>query len=56
MSQSAMQELIKETKINVRKQVGVVELYDCFSCNELLNYEALGLCPIGKAAEFIDKN
>lgn len=34
--------------------VDVVELHDCFSANELITYEALGLCPEGKAAEFID--
>ena len=27
--------------------VQVVELHDCFSTNELLTYEALGLCPEG---------
>lgn len=26
----------------------VVELHDCFSCNELITYEALGLCEEGK--------
>lgn len=35
--------------------VGVVELHDCFSANELVTYEALGLCEEGKAGEFIDK-
>lgn len=34
--------------------VDVVELHDCFSANELISYEALGLCPPGKAGEFID--
>lgn len=28
--------------------VDVVELHDCFSANELITYEALGLCPEGK--------
>ena len=32
----------------------VVELHDCFSANELVTYEALGLCPEGKAGELID--
>ena len=35
--------------------VGVVELHDCFSANELVTYEALGLCEEGKAGEFIDR-
>ena len=26
----------------------ISELHDCFSANELITYEALGLCPIGK--------
>lgn len=30
--------------------VDVVELHDCFSANELITYEALGLCAEGKAA------
>lgn len=34
--------------------VQVIELHDCFSCNELITYEALGLCPIGKGGELID--
>jgi len=34
--------------------VQVVELHDCFSANELITYEALGLCPEGKAGEYVD--
>jgi len=36
------------------EDVDVVELHDCFSTNELLTYEALGLCPEGKGGEFVD--
>jgi acetyl-CoA acyltransferase len=32
----------------------VIELHDCFSANELLLYEALGLCGEGEAAKLID--
>lgn len=35
--------------------VDVIELHDCFSANELITYEALGLCPPGKAGELIDR-
>lgn len=35
-------------------EVDVVELHDCFAQNELISYEALGLCPEGGAAAFID--
>ena len=33
---------------------GVIELHDCFSANELLLYEALGLCGEGEAPTLID--
>lgn len=33
--------------------VQVVELHDCFTPNELVTYEALGLCPEGGAEKFI---
>jgi sterol carrier protein 2 len=33
--------------------VRVVELHDCFTSNELLSYEALGLTPEGTAEKFI---
>jgi sterol carrier protein 2 len=36
------------------EDVDVVELHDCFSCNELITYEGLGLCPEGKGGEFVD--
>jgi acetyl-CoA acetyltransferase len=32
----------------------VIELHDCFSTNELLTYEALGLCAEGQGGELID--
>jgi acetyl-CoA acyltransferase len=34
----------------------VIELHDCFSANELLLYEALGLCGEGEAPKLIDNN
>lgn len=36
------------------EDVQVVELHDCFSPNEVLCYEALGLCPEGEAEKFVD--
>jgi acetyl-CoA acetyltransferase len=32
----------------------VIELHDCFSANELLTYEGLGLCEAGTAGNLID--
>jgi acetyl-CoA acyltransferase len=36
--------------------VDVIELHDCFSANELLTYEALGLCGEGEAGKLIDND
>ncbi len=33
--------------------IRVAELHDCFTANELITYEALGLCPEGGAEKFI---
>ncbi len=33
----------------------VVELHDCFSANELVTYEGLGLCAEGKAHTLVDE-
>ncbi|XP_053100562.1 sterol carrier protein 2 isoform X2 [Hemicordylus capensis] len=44
------------SKANLKPEdVDVIELHDCFSSNELLTYEALGLCPEGKAGELVDR-
>lgn len=34
--------------------VKVIELHDCFAANELLTYDALGLCEPGKAGQLVD--
>ncbi|MEU3010020.1 lipid-transfer protein [Nocardia asteroides] len=36
--------------------VDVIELHDCFSTNELLTYEALGLCAPGEGGRLVDDN
>jgi len=35
--------------------VQVVEMHDCFSANELISYDALGLCAEGKAGEYVER-
>jgi acetyl-CoA acetyltransferase len=35
--------------------VDVIELHDCFSTNELITYEALGLCETGEGGKLIDR-
>ena len=53
-------DMSKEAANKVYAQAGigpedldVVELHDCFAHNELITYEALGLCPEGGADKFI---
>jgi sterol carrier protein 2 len=35
-------------------EVDVIELHDCFAQNELITYEALGLCADGGAEAFVE--
>lgn len=37
------------------EDVDVIELHDCFSTNEIIMYEALGLCPEGRGGKLIDE-
>lgn len=53
MTKNAADKLFSNTEYRPT-DVQVVELHDCFSANELITYEALGLCPPGKAGELID--
>jgi acetyl-CoA acetyltransferase len=52
MAVAAAKELYEKAGIGP-KDVDVVELHDCFTVNEMLTYEALGLCPEGGAEKFI---
>lgn len=36
--------------------IDVIELHDCFSTNELLTYEALGLCGQGEGGKLVDND
>ncbi|CAM5375413.1 putative lipid-transfer protein Ltp1/thiolase [Streptomyces spiroverticillatus] len=36
------------------EDVDVIELHDCFSVNELLTYEALGMCPDGASGKLVE--
>merc|ERR1712027_171492 len=53
MTKNAVGKLYNKTGLGAG-DVQVVELHDCFSANELVTYEALGLCPEGGAGAFID--
>lgn len=53
MSQAAARQVYEQAGIGP-EDLNVVELHDCFAHNELITYEALGLCPEGGAEAFID--
>jgi len=53
MTRSAARKVYEQSGLGP-ENVDVVELHDCFSCNEMITYEALGLCPEGKGGEFVD--
>ena len=52
MTRRAAQSVFEMTGIGPQ-DVQVVELHDCFTSNELISYEALGLTPEGTAERFI---
>jgi acetyl-CoA acetyltransferase len=53
MTQAAAKQVYEAAGVGP-EDLDVVELHDCFAHNELITYEALGLCPEGGAARFID--
>ena len=53
MSRDAAAKVYQEAGIGP-DDLDVVELHDCFAQNELITYEALGLCPEGGADKFIN--
>ncbi|XP_034270986.1 sterol carrier protein 2 [Pantherophis guttatus] len=54
MTKEAAKKCFSQTGLTP-EDVDVIELHDCFSANELITYEALGLCPEGGAGELIDR-
>jgi len=55
MTKKAAEKVYRQSGLGP-ENVNVVELHDCFSCNELITYEALGLCPVGMAGKYVDEN
>lgn len=53
MSRAAAEQVYAQAGIGP-EDVDVVELHDCFAQNELITYEALGLCGIGEAEGFVE--
>lgn len=52
MAQRAANEVYEQAGVGP-EDVQVVELHDCFTANELITYESLGLCPEGGAEQYI---
>jgi acetyl-CoA acetyltransferase len=55
MSQRAAAAVYEQSGIGP-KDVDVIELHDCFSTNELVSYESLGLCGEGEGGRLIDED
>ncbi|MGW4634595.1 lipid-transfer protein [Nocardia sp. NPDC004415] len=55
MSRTAALKVYEQAGIGP-EDVDVIELHDCFSTNELLTYEALGLCAPGEGGRLVDDN
>jgi acetyl-CoA acyltransferase len=53
MSKKAAERALDEAQTDI-DEVDVIELHDCFSANELLTYEALGLAPEGEGHKLVD--
>jgi acetyl-CoA acetyltransferase len=53
MSKTAADRAYEEAGVSA-EDVDVIELHDCFSANELITYEALGLCEEGHGHELVD--
>jgi sterol carrier protein 2 len=54
MTKTAAQKVYEKSGVGP-EDVDVVELHDCFTANEILTYEGLGLCKEGEAEKFIEE-
>jgi hypothetical protein len=53
MTRAAAEKVYEQSGLGP-ENVQVIELHDCFSTNELVTYEGLGLCPEGKGGDLIE--
>jgi sterol carrier protein 2 len=53
MSRLAAERALAEAQTDIG-EVDVIELHDCFSANELITYEALGLAPVGEGHKLVE--
>ena len=52
-SERAAKRAMEEAEVSI-DDVDVIELHDCFSANELITYEALGMAEVGEGHKLID--
>lgn len=52
MTEAAAQQAYAQAGVGA-DELDVVELHDCFTPNEIISCEALGLCPVGGAEKFV---
>jgi acetyl-CoA acetyltransferase len=55
LTQAAAQQVYEQSGLGP-EDVQVIELHDCFTPNELITYEGLGLCGEGEAGRLIDED
>ncbi|MBO1333172.1 lipid-transfer protein [Streptomyces sp. VRA16 Mangrove soil] len=53
MSREAARQVYEASGLGI-EDVDVIELHDCFSINELLTYEALGMCEEGASGKLVE--
>jgi sterol carrier protein 2 len=53
MNKQGAARVLSEANLSIN-DVDVIELHDCFSCHELILYEALGLCKEGEAGKLVE--
>ncbi|MFJ4520066.1 lipid-transfer protein [Streptomyces sp. NPDC088810] len=53
MSRAAARQVYGRSGLGI-EDVDVIELHDCFSVNELLTYEALGMCAPGESGALVE--
>lgn len=54
MTRRAAEQVYEQSGLGV-DEVDVVELHDCFTTNEVITYEGLGLCGEGEATAFVHR-
>ncbi|MGW7366780.1 lipid-transfer protein [Streptomyces sp. NPDC054841] len=53
MSRAAARQAYEASGVGI-DDIDVIELHDCFSVNELLTYEALGMCAEGESGKLVE--